>query len=335
MVLFSAFHLRARVSFLSTLTLGNYSEFALIVAAVAFEAGWLTPEWLVALAVTVALSFCLSAPLNAKANSLFLRWRGDLQRLESPRYLKEDRPIPLDEARVLIFGMGRVGSAAFLNVASEDPESVIGFDIDNTVVDTHYKLGRNVLRGDANNPELWTKLKGFKTQIGLIVLATPYQQSNLSAIALLRAEGYRKKIATIAFYPDDEMALYAAGADSVYNIYQEAGDGIAQEIEHPPEGRADAAGCGNRCHLIDFGRVDPPGPECCKDFRTYLNLFLRPDAAHLRDLPNRGDAYGIATKDRHDAAGSHSGARRRTFRRRDRERRQWTTKAFFNPSFRD
>lgn len=229
--LFSRFHLRARASFLSTLTLTNYSEFALIVAAVAYEAGWLAPEWLVALAVTVALSFCLSAPLNSRANTLFLRWRSDLQRLESGRYLKEDRPIALGKARVLIFGMGRVGSAAFLNVAADDPESVIGFDIDNTVVDKHYKLGRHVLRGDANNPELWTKLKGFKTHIGLIVLATPYQQSNLSAIALLRAEGYRKKIATIAFYPDDEMALYEAGADSVYNIYQEAGDGIAQEIE--------------------------------------------------------------------------------------------------------
>ena len=230
MLLFSRFHLRARVSFLSTLTLANYSEFALIVAAVAFEAGWLDAEWLVALAVSVALSFCLSAPLNGKANSLFAQWRSTLQRLESERYLKEDQPIALDDARVLIFGMGRVGSAAFLNVADDDPRSVIGFDIDNTVVAKHHALGRHVLRGDANNPELWAKLKGFKTRIGLIVLATPHQQSNLSAIALLRREGYRNKIATIAFYPDDEMELYGAGADSVYNVYQEAGDGIAQEI---------------------------------------------------------------------------------------------------------
>lgn len=230
MVLFSAFHLRSRVSFLSTLTLGNYSEFALIVAAVAFDAGWIEAEWLVALAVVVALSFCISAPLSSNANTLFAKLRPKLQKLESHRYLKEDQPIPLGDARVLIFGMGRVGSAAFLNVAGDDPKSVIGFDLDNTVVDKHYELGRHVLRGDANNPELWAKLKGFKTNIGLIVLATPHQQSNLSAIALLRGEGYRKKIATIAFYPDDEMELYAAGADSVYNVYQEAGDGIAQEI---------------------------------------------------------------------------------------------------------
>ena len=231
MVLFARFHLRARVSFLSTLTLANYSEFALIVGAVAFEAGWLPAEWLVALAVTVALSFCLSAPLSGAANALFARWRGKLQMLESQRYLAEDEPIALAQTRVLIFGMGRVGSAAFLNVANDDPDLVIGFDIDNTVVAEHHALGRNVLRGDANNPELWGRLKGYKTGIDLIVLATPHQQSNLSAIALLRSSGYRNTIATIAFYPDDELELYSAGADSVYNIYQEAGDGIAQEIE--------------------------------------------------------------------------------------------------------
>ncbi len=230
MVLFSGFHLRSRVAFLSTVTLANYSEFALIVAAVAYEAGWLGGEWLIALAVTVALSFVLAAPLNTESNTLFAHWRHRIQRLESDKFLKEDQPIDLGETRVLIFGMGRVGSAAFLRLSLDEPETVIGFDVDNTVVDKHYAMGRNVLRGDANNPELWAKLGGFKNQIALIVLATPYLQSNLSAIALLREEGYRNKIATIARYPDDEMELYGAGADSVYNIYTEAGDGIAQEI---------------------------------------------------------------------------------------------------------
>lgn len=229
-VLFSRFHLRSRANFLSTLTLANYSEFALIVAAVSVDAGWLDPQWLVALAVCVALSFCISAPLSANANTLFAKWRPKLMQFESGRFLEEDQPIELGETRVLIFGMGRVGSAAFLNVSGGEPDTAMGFDIDNTVVDRHHALGRNVLRGDANNPELWGKLRNFKTSIRLIVLATPHLQSNISAIHLLRSEGYRNKIATIALYPDDEMELYEAGADSVYNIYQEAGDGIAQEI---------------------------------------------------------------------------------------------------------
>ncbi|MEM1289412.1 MAG: cation:proton antiporter [Pseudomonadota bacterium] len=231
MMLFLRFHLGGRVSFLSTLTLGNYSEFALIVAAVAVDAGWLASEWLVTLALTVSLSFCISAPINAAANRLFARFQDEIRPYETSKYLKEDRPIDLAEAKALIFGMGRVGSAAFLNLAVDGPERVIGFDTDSSVVELHCDKGRNVLRGDANDPELWNKLVGYKTHIDLIVLATPYLQSNLSAIQLLRSAGFRNKIATVALYPDDEMELYAHGADSVYNIYQEAGDGIAAEIE--------------------------------------------------------------------------------------------------------
>lgn len=231
MVLFVRFHVRARVAFLSTLTLGNYSEFALIVAAVSVEAGWLDASWLVALAVAVALSFCVSAPINAAANILFARARTRIAAFESPRLAGEDRPIDLEGARAMIFGMGRVGSAAFVKLALDEPGRVVGFDIDTAVVDRHQGLGRRVLQGDANNPELWARLPGFREQIDLVVLATPYLQSNLSAIRLLREAGYRRRIATVASYADDEMTLYAAGADSVYNIYQEAGDGIASDME--------------------------------------------------------------------------------------------------------
>ncbi|MEM6712521.1 MAG: cation:proton antiporter family protein [Pseudomonadota bacterium] len=230
MVLFLRSHLQSRVSFLSTLTLANYSEFALIVAAVAVDIGLLEGQWLVALAVCVALSFCISAPLSSMSNALFSKWRHKMQRFETDRYLAEDKPIDIGDSRVFIFGMGRVGSAAFLRITLDEPDSTLGFDLDSAVVDRHAEAGRPVIRGDANNPELWERLGGFKTRIGLIVLATPNLQSNMSAIMLLRALGYRNKIATIAHYADDEQRLYEAGADMVYNVYQEAGDGIAYEI---------------------------------------------------------------------------------------------------------
>lgn len=231
LVLFSRFHLRARGNFLSTLTLANYSEFALIVAAVAVQAGWLEPAWLVALAVCVALSFVVAAPLNSASNSLFTRLRPNLTRMESSRIQAKDLPIDLTGTQVLIFGMGRIGTATFANLQAEDGANVLGFDVDSEVIERHQRQGRQVLQGDANDPELWARLSGFTQRIRLVVLATPYLQSNLPAIALLRAQGYSNAIATIAHYGDDEAELRQAGADSVYNIYKEAGDGIAQEIE--------------------------------------------------------------------------------------------------------
>ena len=61
------FKLRARSAFLASLSLTNYSEFGLIVASVVL------PEWLIPLALTVAISFVISAPLNRMAHPLYDR----------------------------------------------------------------------------------------------------------------------------------------------------------------------------------------------------------------------------------------------------------------------
>lgn len=51
------FKLRSRTSMLGSFNLGNFSEFGLIVAAVATYKGWLPPEWLVIIAVALSFSF--------------------------------------------------------------------------------------------------------------------------------------------------------------------------------------------------------------------------------------------------------------------------------------
>src|SRR3569833_2029132 len=65
------FRLRARSAFLAALSLATYSEFGLIVANLAVTRGWLTMDWLVILAVAVALSFVIAAPLNRYAHGLY------------------------------------------------------------------------------------------------------------------------------------------------------------------------------------------------------------------------------------------------------------------------
>src|SRR5690606_41095377 len=67
--LFLFFKLRARSAFLSGLSLTNYSEFGLIVASVVL------PEWLIPLAVTVAVSFVISAPLKELPTHFTSAWQ--------------------------------------------------------------------------------------------------------------------------------------------------------------------------------------------------------------------------------------------------------------------
>lgn len=68
-LVYSGAHLRVRTALLSTLALTNFSEFGLIVAAIAAKAGWISHEWLVALSLALAASFMISAPSTARASA--------------------------------------------------------------------------------------------------------------------------------------------------------------------------------------------------------------------------------------------------------------------------
>ena len=102
-----AFRLRARSGFLSSLALTNYSEFGLIVASVAL------PDWLVPLAISVAISFVISAPLNRFAHVIFERYASGLSRFEGQKHHPDEQPLSVGNSRVLIMGMGRTGTAAY------------------------------------------------------------------------------------------------------------------------------------------------------------------------------------------------------------------------------
>ena len=48
----------------------------------------------------------------------------------------------------------------------------------------------------------------------------------------IRELGYQGQLAAIAKYPDEMEALKEAGADRVFNLYAEAGIGLADDVCH-------------------------------------------------------------------------------------------------------
>ena len=64
------FQLRARTAFMTALALAAYSEFALIVATAGAASGLVPAEMVTALALLVALSYAINAPVNQIANRL-------------------------------------------------------------------------------------------------------------------------------------------------------------------------------------------------------------------------------------------------------------------------
>lgn len=226
--LLALFRMRTRTAFLTALNLSNYSEFGLIVAAIAASQGLIPDSWLTTLAIALSTSLILAAPLNTAAHGLYGRWRNLLIRFQHPQRLADEQEIHPGAATVLIFGMGRVGTGAYLNLCEQAGERVVGIDQSPEVVKRHRAAGREVIRASATDPDFWSRLKLNLGSIHLIMLAMPQCQENLIAAAQLQKLGYTGRIAAIAKYDDERAALSHAGVHSVFNLYAEAGSGFAE-----------------------------------------------------------------------------------------------------------
>ena len=229
--LMSRFKLRNRTSLLASLSLANYSEFGLIVAAIGVSSGWLGSEWLIIIAIALSVSFIIAAPLNTAAYPLYSRWRKALSGLESSQRIGEEEAIePGRSSEVMIFGMGRVGGGAYDTLRERLGDKVLGVDFQRDTVHRLRESGRQVIHGSATDPDFWERVDLACNRIKLIMLAMPNVQENSYAAKQLKALGYEGKIAAVAKFPDEIQLLEEAGVHAAFNLFAEAGAGFADHV---------------------------------------------------------------------------------------------------------
>ncbi len=227
--LFTRFRLMASTANRGTLILGNYSEFGLIVAAIAVNDGLLAPQWSLIVAVALSLSFLLSAILNSRTLAIYQRYRSQLKRFERPTRLPEDQPIVFGNARMIVFGMGRVGRGVYDAMEAQFPGKVLGVDHDEYVAERHHADGRKIIVGSASNFEFWDRV-GDLSQIEYVMLVMPNHEAQIAAVGLIRGHGFKGRIAATAKYPDEVEALRELGVEAAFNLYAEAGTGFARHV---------------------------------------------------------------------------------------------------------
>lgn len=224
--LLSHHRMRARTALLAGLALTQYSEFGLIVAALALKLGWLSESWMATLAIAVSISFVLSTYINGRSHTLYSTFRNTLKRFETAASFQDDPQCPAKDVDVLIVGMGRVGSGAYDTVESQYHLSVCGVDTDKSKMASHEAAGRRVIYGDAEDADFWEGLRA--TRYKLVMFTMPSLSEMLDAVKQLRISGYTGKVAAVAKHEDEREAMKAAGADVVFNYYAEAGAGFAE-----------------------------------------------------------------------------------------------------------
>lgn len=226
-----AFRLRARTALLGALGLATYSEFGLIVGAVAVDTGMIAAEWLTVLALALAISFAVMSPINALGHGLYARYSPRLRRFESSRIDAEDQPMRPGQAQVIIFGMGRLGCVIYNRMAARHGDGLLGVETNPDKVTQLRDRGWNVVHGDATDSDFWERASRTDAATRAVLLAMPEHRANLFALQQIRARGFTGYVAAIARFPEDVVTLKEAGADYALDLFGEAGAGFADDVE--------------------------------------------------------------------------------------------------------
>jgi len=220
-VLLIVFKLRARSSFLSSLSLTAFSEFGLIVANLVL------PEWLTPLALCLTLSFIISAPLNQFSHQIYERIYKFINHLERNTRHPDEQTIYLGDAEVVIIGLGRTGNAAYNQLITQGNNKIAGIDSNPDKVNFFKEEKKlNAYFGDAEDPLFWEKLN--LGNVTSVLLCIGEIEAKVEATKKLRARNFTGTIAAHCLDEGESKSLKRMGADHTLLTLNSAGVGLAK-----------------------------------------------------------------------------------------------------------
>ena len=174
------------------------------------------------MSIAVAISFVVAAPMSSSTHEVYLKYRDRLLNFQSPKLVSSYEPT--DGVRIVICGMGRVGTGAYDSLVPQWDREVLGVEEIAPRVAHHISEQRRVVAADASDPDFWFRLNFSELQ--LIMLGLTNHRENMLVAELLRSMGYRGELAAVVRHEDDATEMRAAGI-SAFNLYAEAGTGFA------------------------------------------------------------------------------------------------------------
>lgn len=242
LVIMGALGYRKRTGFLAGLTVAQISEFSLIFVAMGVSLGHVQADALGLVTMVGLVTIAASTYMITYSHQLyavFERFLWVFERRGTPREPSEAGAHRNDGHRVIIFGLGRFGTAIGLRLQKRGIK-VLGVDFNPLAIRRWRELGLETEFGDASDPEFVAELPLPHAE--WIVSTVPIHPTGLShedtrntLIQLTRTSGFCGRIAVASHHPRDTEELFASGADLVLEPFQDAADRAVELLCGAPE----------------------------------------------------------------------------------------------------
>jgi Kef-type K+ transport system membrane component KefB len=222
---------RKRTGFLAGLTVAQISEFSLIFVAMGVSLGHVTDDALGLVTMVGLVTIAASTYMITYSHQLYALFKpllGIFERKGTPREPSEAGTHAASSYKVIIFGLGRFGTAIGLRLHKRRIR-VLGVDFNPQAVRRWRDLGLEADFGDASDPEFVAELPFREAE--WMVSTVPIHPTGLShedtrrtLIQLARSAGFCGRIAAASHSNNDTEALSGAGVDLVLEPFQDAAD---------------------------------------------------------------------------------------------------------------
>jgi len=194
-------------------SLGQVSEFSLIVAAVALSSNLIGPEIFSLTVLLVAVSIVTTAytlRIEGKIYSFLSGYYSFISSLLPKSKLKKEKK--LRKKDIVLFGCHRMG-AIFLDTFKKAKKKVLVVDHNPHRVEELEKMKVNCLYGNVSNEEILKHAGLSNTEFVVSTVRTV--EDNLYMINYIKEHNYDTKIIVVAEHIHQALDLYDAGADYV------------------------------------------------------------------------------------------------------------------------
>ncbi|OUC56169.1 sodium:proton exchanger [Sphingobium sp. GW456-12-10-14-TSB1] len=222
---------RKRTGFLAGLTVAQISEFSLIFVAMGVSLGHVTQDALGLVTLVGLVTIAASTYMITYSHHLYDRLEpllGLFERKETPREPHDGAPQANAGYDILIFGLGRFGTAIGMRLKNRGFR-ILGIDFNPAAVQRWRELGLDAAFGDAGDPEFVSELPLVSAK--WLVSTVPVHLPGLNAedvqrtlIQLSRLSGFTGRVAVAARGDGEGQDFSNAGADLILEPFQDAAD---------------------------------------------------------------------------------------------------------------
>jgi Kef-type K+ transport system membrane component KefB len=230
LVIMSILGFKPRTSFYTSVSIGQISEFSLILAALGLRSGYLDQDTASLLTLTAIITMAVSSYFIVETDFLYAHLKNLLSRFDWRRGSAERGlgEVPLKN-HIIIAGAHRLGHH-IVEAAEKLNLPFIIIDHDPAVIERYRHEGLNAICGDITDSSI-QQIAGMR-KASLIISTVPDPNDNRTLLETLKKERVKAKVIMTAMDEDDALELYDHKIDYALLPHFVGGQHIADILKH-------------------------------------------------------------------------------------------------------